>query len=47
MDIFCMAVYPEKEKVFFNSQWLESLPNRLPELLPRDSRFADSAPCLP
>jgi len=23
MDIFYMAIYPEKEKVFFNSKWLE------------------------
>jgi hypothetical protein len=41
MDIFYMAIYPEKEKVFFNSRWLESLPNRLAELLPQDSRFED------
>jgi hypothetical protein len=41
MDIFYMAIYPEKEKVLFNSKWLESLPNRLQELLPQDSRFAD------
>jgi len=41
MDIFYMAIYPEKEKVFFNSRWLEGLPNRLTELLPQDGRYAD------
>ena len=41
MDIFYMAIYPEKEKVFFNSKWLEGLPNRLTELLPQDGRYAD------
>ena len=41
MDIFYMAIYPEKKDVFLNIKWLEILPNRLPDLLPQDSRFAD------
>ena len=35
-----MAIYPDREKVFFNSAWLEALPNRLAELSVRDSHFA-------
>jgi KaiC/GvpD/RAD55 family RecA-like ATPase len=41
MDIFYLAIYPEKENVFFNSAWLKSLVNILPELLPRDSRYGE------
>ena len=40
-DIFYMAIYPEKEKVFFNTGWLESLPNRLLDLLPQEGRYAE------
>ena len=40
-DIFYMAVYPERQGVFFNSGWLESLPNRLTDLLPQEDRYAD------
>jgi hypothetical protein len=40
MDIFYMAIYPDREKVFFNTAWLESLPNRLTELSERDGRYA-------
>jgi len=40
-DIFYMAIYPEKEKVFFNTSWLESLPNRLLDLLPQEGRYAE------
>lgn len=40
-DIFYMAIYPDKKDVFLNTPWLKSLPNRLPDLLPQDSRFAD------
>ena len=39
-DIFYMAIYPEKENVFFNLSWLESLPNRLLDLLPQEGRYA-------
>jgi hypothetical protein len=41
-DIFYMAIYPDKKDVFFNTSWLESLPNRLSDLLPQDGRFADA-----
>jgi hypothetical protein len=40
MDIFYMAIYPDREKVFFNTSWLESLPNRLAEFSERDSHYA-------
>ena len=40
MDIFYMAIYPEREKVFFNSAWIGSQPNRLPELSPQDAGYA-------
>jgi hypothetical protein len=35
-----MAIYPDREKVFFNASWLASLPNRLAELSERDSHYA-------
>lgn len=38
-DIFYMAIYPEKDGVFFNDGWLESLPNRLLDLLPNEGRY--------
>ncbi|MFH1080897.1 MAG: PEP/pyruvate-binding domain-containing protein [Pseudomonadota bacterium] len=40
MDIFFMAIYPERENVFFNSAWLDALPNRLAELSIRDGHYA-------
>jgi hypothetical protein len=40
MDIFYMAIYPDREEVFFNAAWMESLPNRLAELSERDSQYA-------
>ncbi|MBN1612953.1 MAG: phosphoenolpyruvate synthase [Deltaproteobacteria bacterium] len=39
MDIFYLALYPEKENVLFNTKLLERLPNRLPDLYPQDSRY--------
>ena len=41
MDIFYMAIYPERDKVFFNMAWLESRINKLAELLPADAAYAD------
>jgi hypothetical protein len=41
MDIFYMAIYPEREKVFFNTKWLESRTNKMAELLPNDATYAD------
>jgi hypothetical protein len=41
MDVFYMAVYPDKENVFFNTVWLESLPNHLADMSARDSHYAD------
>jgi hypothetical protein len=41
MDIFYIAIYPDKESVFFNTALLESLPNRLAEVSARDSHYAD------
>ncbi|TRZ78424.1 MAG: phosphoenolpyruvate synthase [Deltaproteobacteria bacterium] len=41
MDVFYMAVYPDKENVFFNTAWLGSLPNRLADISARDSHYAD------
>jgi hypothetical protein len=40
MDIFYMAIYPDREKVFFNASWLASLPNRLADVSDRDSQYA-------
>ena len=40
MDIFYMAIYPEKEGVIFNSAWMKKQPNILEDLMPDDSGFA-------
>lgn len=39
MDIFYLAIYPEKEGVVFNRDWLASHPNILAALSPRDSPY--------
>ena len=41
MDIFYMAVYPEKEGVVFNKAWLERQPNILKDLVPEEKKYAD------
>ncbi|MCX5827683.1 MAG: PEP/pyruvate-binding domain-containing protein [Deltaproteobacteria bacterium] len=41
MDIFYMAIYPDQQEVHFNHDWMESMPNILAELLPRDSRYEE------
>jgi hypothetical protein len=41
MDIFYMAIYPEKENVIFNKVWLEKQPNILKDILPEDKQYAD------
>lgn len=41
MDIFYMAIYPEKENVVFNKAWLERQPNILKDLVPEDKKYAD------
>ncbi|HQP25547.1 MAG TPA: PEP/pyruvate-binding domain-containing protein, partial [Smithellaceae bacterium] len=41
MDIFYMAIYPEKSDVFFNTAWMKKYPNILTSLLPDDKAFAD------
>jgi cytidine deaminase len=40
MDIFYMAIYPEKEGVFFNTSWMAKQPNILADLMPENGRFA-------
>lgn len=41
MDIFYMAIYPEKDSVLFNTAWMKKQPNILTDLMPDDARFAD------
>ncbi|MFO7570685.1 MAG: PEP/pyruvate-binding domain-containing protein [Smithellaceae bacterium] len=41
MDIFYMAVYPEKDDVIFNTDWMKKQPNILTDLMPEDTRFAE------
>jgi hypothetical protein len=41
MDIFYMAIYPEKDGVIFNDAWMKKQPNILEDLMPDDTRFAD------
>jgi hypothetical protein len=40
MDIFYMAIYPEKEGVLFNEAWLKKQPNILADLMPDGARYA-------
>ncbi len=40
MDIFYMAIYPEKDGVLFNTAWMKKQPNILTDLMPDDARFA-------
>jgi hypothetical protein len=40
MDIFYMAIYPDREGVFFNAAWMDSRSNRLADLSERDSHYA-------
>jgi hypothetical protein len=42
MDIFYMAIYPDKQGVLFNREWLAGMPNRLAELAPRDRQYAET-----
>ncbi|MHB8139448.1 MAG: PEP/pyruvate-binding domain-containing protein [Smithellaceae bacterium] len=41
MDIFYMAIYPEKDDVLFNTALMKKQPNILRDLMPDDSRFAN------
>jgi hypothetical protein len=41
MDIFYMAIYPEKDGVLFNTAWMKKQPNILTDLMPEDARFAN------
>jgi hypothetical protein len=41
MDIFYMAIYPEKKNVIFNKLWLTRQPNILGALAPEDKKYAD------
>ncbi len=41
MDIFYLAIYPEKKNVIFNKSWLERQPNILSDLVPEDKKYAD------
>ena len=41
MNIFYMAIYPDKEKVIFNTKWMQEMPNLLEELVPEDRKYAD------
>ena len=40
MDIFYMAIYPEKEDVIFNSAWIKKQPNILTDLMPDAGNMA-------
>jgi hypothetical protein len=41
MNIFYMAIYPELQKVIFNTSLIKSLPNILEKLVPDDRQYAD------
>jgi mRNA-degrading endonuclease HigB of HigAB toxin-antitoxin module len=36
-----MAIYPDKEKVIFNTKWMQKMSNLLEALVPEDVRYAD------
>jgi hypothetical protein len=40
-DIFYVAIFPQKENVILNREWLCHTPNKLTELVPEASRYAD------
>lgn len=40
MDIFYMAIYPDNEKVIFNTKWMQEAPNLLDVLIPEDQKYA-------
>jgi len=40
-DIFYVAIFPEKENVFFHKQWMDPLPNLLDQLLREGSRHGE------
>jgi hypothetical protein len=39
MDIFYMAIYPDRDNVFFNTAWMEARRNIMADLSPRDSQY--------
>ncbi|MBN1473634.1 MAG: PEP/pyruvate-binding domain-containing protein [Syntrophaceae bacterium] len=41
MDIFYMAIYPEKDDVIFNAALMKKQPNILENLMPDDTRFGN------
>jgi hypothetical protein len=40
MNIFYMAIYPDQEKVVFNTAWMKNKSNLLAEICPEDKRYA-------
>ncbi|MHC4719139.1 MAG: PEP/pyruvate-binding domain-containing protein [Planctomycetota bacterium] len=40
-DIFYVAIFPEKENVTFNREWLARMPNKLGEIMPARARYQD------
>lgn len=41
MDIFYMAIYPEKDDVIFNTAWMNKQPNILEDLMPDDKNLGN------
>jgi len=41
-DMLCFAIFPGREGNMFNQKFIESAPNRLPELLPDEAKWADT-----
>jgi hypothetical protein len=42
MNTFYMAIYPDQEKVIFNTSWMQTLPNVLEKIVPEDKQYADT-----
>ncbi|NTW06776.1 MAG: pyruvate kinase [Syntrophaceae bacterium] len=41
MNIFYMAIYPGREKVIFNTDWMQTMPNLLEKIVPEDRQYND------
>jgi len=41
MNTFYMAIYPDKEKVIFNTSWMQAMPNLLEKIVPEDKQYTN------
>ena len=41
MNTFYIAIYPDQEKVIFNTSWMQTMPNLLEKIVPEDKQYAN------